>query len=49
MDLVMRNAALYTKVMNFKDTLDEYYQVFKAQVDTTKTHSGKSGYHGAFY
>ena len=35
--------------MESKDTLDEYYRVFKAQVDTIEAHGGTPGYHGAVY
>ena len=31
------------------DTLGEYYQVFKAQVDTVEAHGGNPGYHRAVY
>ena len=49
MGLVESNTALFTNPMESKDTLDEYYRVFKAQVDTIKAHSGNPGYHGAVY
>ena len=47
MDLVESNAALFTTPMESKDTLDEYYRyrVFKAQVDTIKTHGGNPKYY----
>ena len=35
--------------MDLKDTLDEYYRVFKAQVDIVEAHGGNPGYHGAVY
>ena len=41
MGLVKSNTALFTTLMEPKDTLDENYHVFKAQVGMT----GNSGYH----
>ena len=49
MGLVKSDAALFTTTMDTKDTLDEYYQVFKAQIDTIEAHGGNPGYHGAVY
>ena len=49
MGLVESDAALFTNPMESKDTLDKYYRVFKAQVDTTKAHGGNPGYHDAVY
>ena len=46
MGLVESNAVLFTASMETKDTLDEYYCVFKAQVDTTEAHSSSPWYHG---
>ena len=36
MGLVKSNVALFMTMMNSKDTLNEYSQVFKAQVNTIK-------------
>ena len=47
--LIESNTALFTNQMESKDTLDEYYRVFKGQVDTIKVHGGNPGYHGAVY
>ena len=47
--MVESNAALLTTTMDTKDTLDEYYRVFKAQIDTFEAHGGNPGYHGAVY
>jgi hypothetical protein len=49
MGLVESDISLYTTKMESKDTLDEYYRVIKAQVNTTKTHSGNIGYHSTLY
>ena len=49
MGLVESNTALFTTTMDTKDTLDEYYRVFKAQIDTIEAHGGNPGYHGAVY
>ena len=49
MDLVKSGAALFTNPMEPKVTLDKYYRVFKAQVDTIEAHGGNPGYHGAVY
>jgi hypothetical protein len=35
--------------MDSKDTIDEYYRVFKAQVNMIWVHGGNPGYHGAPY
>ena len=47
MGLVENNVALYTTIMKRSDTLDGYYQVSKAHVDTIKAHGGNPGYHWA--
>ena len=39
------NMALLTNPMESKDTLDEYYCVFKAQVDMIEAHVVSPGYH----
>ena len=49
MELVKSDTALFTNPMDSKDTLDEYYQVSKAQVDTIEAHVGNPGYQGAVY
>ena len=49
MGLIKSNTVLYTTTMDSKDTLDEHYRVFKAQVDTIKEHGGNPGYHGDLY
>ena len=49
MGLVKSNAALFTTPMETKDTLDEYYRVFKAQVNTIEAHDGNPGYHDAVH
>ena len=49
MGSVESDAALFTTTMDSKDTLDEYYRVFKAQIDTIEAHGGNPGYHGAVY
>ena len=49
MDLVKSDTALSTTPVETKDTLDEYYRVFKSQVDTIEAHSGNPGYHVTVY
>ena len=49
MGLVESNMVLYTTTMNGADTLDKYYRIFKAQVDTIEAHGGNPGHHGAVY
>ena len=49
MGSVESDAALFTTTMDSKDTLDKYYRVFKAQIDTIEAHGGNIGYHGAVY
>ena len=49
MGLVESNVALFTNLMDSKDTLDGYYRVFKAQNDTIEAQSSNPGYHGALY
>ena len=48
MGLVESNVALFTTLKEPNDTLNAY-NVFKAQVDTIKAHSGNLRYHGAVY
>ena len=45
MGLAESSAALYTTIMKGNQTLDEYYRVFKAQIDTISAHGGNPGYH----
>ena len=47
--LVESNKALYTITMESKDTLDEYYELFKAQVNTIKAYGGNLRYYDALY
>ena len=44
MSLMESDTVLYTTIMKGSNMLDEYYRVFKAQVDTIKAHGGNSGY-----
>ena len=44
MDLVESDAVLHTTIMRGSNTLDEYYRVFKAQIDTIGAHGGNPGY-----
>ena len=46
MGLVKNDVTLFTNPMESKDILDEYYLVFKAQVDMIKAHNGNPGYYG---
>ena len=47
MGLVESDSALYTTIMKGNNKLDEYYRVFKAQIDTIEAHDGNPGYHSA--
>ena len=49
MGLVESNVALFTTQTDPKDTLDEYYCVFKEQVDTIEAHGNNPQYHGTVY
>ena len=49
MGLVKSDLALFTNPMDSNDTLDKYYRVFKAQVNTIEAHGGNPGYHGVVY
>ena len=49
MVLVEGDAALFAMPIESKDTLNEYYCVFKAQVGMIKAHDGNPGYHGTVY
>ena len=49
MGLVENDVAMFTMPMESNDTLDDYYGVFKAQVDTIKAHGNNPGYHGVVY
>ena len=42
---VENNAALYTTIMMGLNTLNEYYRVFKTQIDAIEAHDGNPGYH----
>ena len=49
MGLVESNAALFTTPVESKVTYDEYYHVFKVQLDTIEAHGGNPVYHDAVY
>ena len=49
MGLVKSDVALFATPMEIKDTLNEYYRVFKAQVDIIEAHVDKPGYHITVY
>ena len=49
MGLVKSNTVIFTTLVEMTDTLDEYYRLFKAHVDTTREHDGNPVYHGAIY
>ena len=49
MTLVESNVELYTIFHGSGESLDEYYKVFKAQVDTIEAHGGNAGYHPVVY
>ena len=49
MGLVKSNTALYTTTISDKDTVDKYYRVFKAQVDTIEARSGNPRYRQVLY
>ena len=49
MGLVERDTAMFTTPMESKDTLDKYYHVFKAQVDTIEAYGVNPRYHDAVY
>ena len=44
MGLLESNTALYTASMKGSNTLDEYYRVFKEQVNIIVAHGGNPGY-----
>ena len=45
MGLLESDSVLYTTTTDSKDTLDDYYVVFKAQLGTIEAHGGNPGYH----
>ena len=45
--LVESDVTLYTTIMKGNKTLDEYYCLFKAQIDTIEAHRGNPGHHSA--
>jgi hypothetical protein len=47
--LVESNAHLFTTKVESKDMLNEYFKVFKEQVDTIEAHSNHPGYHRALF
>ena len=49
MAIVKSDAELYTIQQGFRESLDEYYKVFKAQVDTIDAHGGNVGCHPVVY
>ena len=49
MGLVESNEWFFTTTMESKDAVDEYYRVFKAQVDTIEAHGSTPGHHGSLY
>lgn len=48
MGVYERNMALFTLPMKPKDRLDEYYWVFKAQVNTIKSYGNNPVYHPSY-
>ena len=42
--LMESNVTLYTTILKGNNTLDEYYRMFKAQIDTIEAHGGNPGY-----
>ena len=46
---VKSNVELFKTVQEQDQDLDDYYEVFKAQVDTTDAHGGSAGYHLVVY
>ena len=49
MIIMESNVEIYTIHQGSRESLDEYYKVFKAQVDTIDAHGGNSGYHPVVY
>ena len=49
MTTVESNVELYTIHQRSWESLDEYYKVFKAQIDTIDTHGGNAWYHPVVY
>ena len=42
--LMESDVTLYTTILKGNNTLDEYYRMFKAQIDTIEAHGGNPGY-----
>ena len=49
MTIVESDVELYTIHQGSGESLDEYYKVFKAQVDAIDAHGGNAGYHPVGY
>ena len=49
MTIVESDVELYTTVQEKDQDLDDYYKVFRAQVDTIDAHGGNAGYHPVVY
>ena len=49
MTIVESDVELFTTVQAPDQDLNDYYKVFKAQVDTIDTHGGNAGYHLVIY
>ena len=49
MTTVESDVELFTIVQEPGQDLDNYYKVFKAQVDTINAHGGNAGYHPVVY
>ena len=49
MTMVESNAELFTIYQSHGESLDDYYKVFKAQIDTVDAHGGNAGYHSVVY
>ena len=47
--IVASDVELYTIHQGSEESLDEYYKVFKAQIDTIDEHRGNAGYHPVVY
>ena len=49
MTIVESDVKLFTNYQAPGESLDEYYKVFKAQVDTIDAHGGNAGFHPVVY
>ena len=49
MTIVESDVELFTIHQAQGESLDEYYKVFKAQVDTIDAHGGNAGYHSVVF